>query len=349
MVPMRNPSRMPFFTQGFTRQPVRERSSGSAARTVPLFRASLNCSKTMRCSSEYPSGGWSNSPSMRDANGGGNGGPLSELERFQYGLDALEILPFGSDERQAPYGIEHAHQSERGLHWDWVGLDKIDFHQRQIAAMDPAGFGEFSAQTVSAQLRHFRGNFVAGHGNDAVTTEGKQRQRDSIIARQNYEIIRNSVSQCGHLSDVSRGFLDADDVGDHGKPFHRRRLQVRAASSRHVVEDDWQTRRPCDSAVVLIKAFLRRLVVVGRNGKQSIGAQQFDFTGKFDHLLRVVAAGAGEDRNFSGTLLDGDFDNAKVLGARQRRAFPGCAAGYEEIDAGRNLAPHQLSQRRLVQ
>src|SRR5215510_1481625 len=150
MVPMRNPSRIPFFTQGFTRQPVRERSSGSAERTAPLFSASLNCSKTMRCSSEYPSGGWSNSASMRDANGSGNGGPLSELQRFQYSLNALEILPFGSNHGQAPHRIEHAHQSERGLHRDWVGLDKIDFHQRQIAAVDPAGFGEFAAQAAAA-------------------------------------------------------------------------------------------------------------------------------------------------------------------------------------------------------
>ena len=32
--PIRNPSRMPFFTQAFTRQPVGEPASGSAARTA---------------------------------------------------------------------------------------------------------------------------------------------------------------------------------------------------------------------------------------------------------------------------------------------------------------------------
>ena len=42
MAPMRNPSRMPFFTQPFTRQPPGDAASGSAARTVPAFSASLN-------------------------------------------------------------------------------------------------------------------------------------------------------------------------------------------------------------------------------------------------------------------------------------------------------------------
>src|ERR1700733_12423361 len=39
--PMRNPSRIPFFTQPFTRQPTGDAPSGSAARTEPSFSASL--------------------------------------------------------------------------------------------------------------------------------------------------------------------------------------------------------------------------------------------------------------------------------------------------------------------
>ena len=37
--PMRNPSRMPFFTQAFTRQPLCADASGSAARIAPAFSA----------------------------------------------------------------------------------------------------------------------------------------------------------------------------------------------------------------------------------------------------------------------------------------------------------------------
>src|SRR5258708_30068328 len=52
-VPIRNPSRMPFFTHGFTRQPNFDAGSGSAARTEPEFRASRNAWKIWKCSLEY--------------------------------------------------------------------------------------------------------------------------------------------------------------------------------------------------------------------------------------------------------------------------------------------------------
>ena len=48
--PMRKPSRMPFLTQAFTRQPVFEEASGSAERIAPAFRASLNRSKRPKVS-----------------------------------------------------------------------------------------------------------------------------------------------------------------------------------------------------------------------------------------------------------------------------------------------------------
>ena len=49
--PMRNPSRIPFFTHGLTRQPVFEDESGSAARTAPVFSASLRRANSAKCSS----------------------------------------------------------------------------------------------------------------------------------------------------------------------------------------------------------------------------------------------------------------------------------------------------------
>ena len=51
IAPMRNPSRMPFFTQVFTRQPLRADASGSAERIAPSFSACLNRSKSAKCSS----------------------------------------------------------------------------------------------------------------------------------------------------------------------------------------------------------------------------------------------------------------------------------------------------------
>src|ERR1700733_3401795 len=48
IAPIRNPRRMPFFTQGFTRQPDGEDASGCAARSSPSFSASLNFRNSRR-------------------------------------------------------------------------------------------------------------------------------------------------------------------------------------------------------------------------------------------------------------------------------------------------------------
>src|SRR6266478_8373989 len=83
-LPMRKPSKIPFFTQALTRQPVSDAGSGSAARTSPRFRAPLKDSKVRRCSSVYCGGGKSNSCSISD----GSIGFLDEAERFQNGMNA---------------------------------------------------------------------------------------------------------------------------------------------------------------------------------------------------------------------------------------------------------------------
>ena len=53
--PIRSPARMPFFTQMFTRQPLRVDASGSAERIVPAFSAALNRAKSSKsCSVNVP-------------------------------------------------------------------------------------------------------------------------------------------------------------------------------------------------------------------------------------------------------------------------------------------------------
>ena len=57
--------------------------------------------------------------------------------------------------------------------------------------------------------------------------------------------------------------------------------------------------------------------------------------------MRVVAAGAGEHRHLALGLFERDLDDAQMLGARERRALAGGAAGHQEIDARVDLPAHQ--------
>ena len=89
---------------------------------------------------------------------------------------------------------------------------------------------------------------------------------------------------------------------------------------------------------MLVEAFLRGLVVVGSDGENAVGAQGFDLVGQFDDFVGVVAAGAGQHGDFAFGFFQRDLHHAQMLGAGERGALAGGAAGDEEIDAGLDLA-----------
>ena len=81
---------------------------------------------------------------------------------------------------------------------------------------------------------------------------------------------RNLVDHRGHLADVARRFLHADDVVDLRQALQRGRLDVDAGAALHAVDDDRQRDAGGDRFVVLIQAFLRGLVVVRRDGEDAV-------------------------------------------------------------------------------
>src|ERR1700681_2874877 len=89
MLPIRKPSRMPFLTHAFTRQPLGiTDASGSAARMFPAFNCCLNSEKSEKCSGVYCRGGLSKILSIsccklvRPRRG-------HQADRFEHPLDLL--------------------------------------------------------------------------------------------------------------------------------------------------------------------------------------------------------------------------------------------------------------------
>ena len=56
-------------------------------------------------------------------------------------------------------GSSNPINARRGFHRNGIRFDKVNFHQRKEFAMDGASLVKFAAQTVAAQLRHFRAEF----------------------------------------------------------------------------------------------------------------------------------------------------------------------------------------------
>ena len=117
---------------------------------------------------------------------------------------------------------------------------------------------------------HLRGNFVGSDGNDAATTERDERESDGVVPREYEEIAGDGVEDGGHLSDVSRGFLDSGDVLEAGEALHGGGLDVDAGASLNAIENDGKGNGGGQGFVMLVKAFLRGLVVIRRSGENRI-------------------------------------------------------------------------------
>ena len=91
--------------------------------------------------------------------------------------------------------------------------------------------------------------------------------------------------------------LTPDDIGQFVKPLHGVDRHVDDATRRNIVDDDRNADGVVDRLEMLIKALLRRLVVIGRDDQNGVRAGLLGETRKLDRLLRVVRPRAGDDRN----------------------------------------------------
>ena len=126
--PMRNPSRIPFFTHALTRQPVGEAASGSAARTSPRLTAALNSRKSrkmlLRCIepearqtiAQFAVAACTLSSDARQVLVRMQ---LSRaIERFQHGANARFDFPLSAQRAANANRFEQAHLRHRRLHRD---------------------------------------------------------------------------------------------------------------------------------------------------------------------------------------------------------------------------------------
>src|SRR6267143_1993025 len=217
-----------------------------------------------------------------------------------------------------------------------------------ITPVNRARTGKVTLEREPRQLRHLRWNFVRHHGDDAASAKRDDRERDGVVAGENDEVLRHRVQNRGHLRDVAGGFLDADDIFNLREPLHCSWLNVHPSPSLHAIQNNRQRNCLSDGAIMLEQAFLRRLVVIRRDGENSIRAESGQLARQRYHLRSVVASGPSEDGDLSLSEFDGDFHYTQMFFMRQRRAFAGRSARYEEVDACVDLPPHQLAHRCFI-
>jgi len=167
----------------------------------------------------------------------------------------------------------------------------------------------------------------------------------NLLGRMNEEV---RLPLLGDAGEVRRRVLHADDVLELIEPRHRGVRHIDHGARRDVVDQD----RDADSVVhgleVLVEPFLRRLVVVGRDHEQRVGAGFLGVPGEVDRLGRVVGTGAGDHGDTALRLGDRPFHNLLVLVMAERRALAGGADRHQALRALGDLPGDMLAHRRLV-
>jgi len=141
------------------------------------------------------------------------------------------------------------------------------------------------------------------------------------------------VGDLGRVGDVARGLLDAHDVGVRGQALYVALADAAATAAGDVVQNAGDVHGVGHGLKVLVDALFVRLVVVGGNEQQTIGAQALISERLGEHGLRGVRVRAGDDGDAARNLLDHCGDNGVVLVVGHRGALSGGAQGEDGVSA----------------
>ena len=136
-----------------------------------------------------------------------------------------------------------------------------------------------------------------------------EAERGRVLAGELVEARAHGRALLRDAHHVGGRVLHAGDVLQLEQPLHGVDRHVDHRARRDVVDDDRNADGVVDRLEVLVKPFLRRLVVVGRDHQHGIGAGLFGVLRELDRLVGRVRAGAGDHRHPALRLLDAPFDD----------------------------------------
>ncbi len=169
---------------------------------------------------------------------------------------------------------------------------------------------------------------------DAVSADGENGQGVLVVPAPDREPGRRSPDDAPDLLQVAAGLFHPDDVGDLRQPDGGLCSEVGDGARRDVVENARDGDRLGDGPEVTVEALLRRLVVVGHDQEQPVGARPLRLAREFDALGGAVGARACDDVAPARQRLFYLADQAQLLLARQGRGFARRPADHQRVASG---------------
>src|ERR1051326_126029 len=344
--PTRNASRIPFLTQVFTRQLPAETS---AARALPRFNISLSSPTAWITFARWPfsicSGGSSNNRSMVSL----SGISVQQFEIIQNLLKPRPVLHTQFDHRQPVHLLDKSHGGERRFHRNRIRFHKIEVHQWEELVMDLRRPFEFPFQ---AKADHFRKQFrdhIRDDRHDAVGAECGEGERDRVVARPDAKPLLAVPQNLHDLCEIARRLLDPCDARNFfAHPENGFRFDVARSPARDVVNDDFGVHRFRYGEIMPEIPFLCRLIIVGADRKNCVGARLYCLARERDRLGGRIRACARNNLRLLPRLLGYDPDDARLLVVRECRALSRRSGGENRLDAVRDLEVDKFPQGLLV-
>jgi soluble lytic murein transglycosylase len=192
------------------------------------------------------------------------------------------------------------------------------------------------------------GSNIGGHRNATDPTLRIKCRGGRVLTGQ-LDKVGSQFDPCPQRSgQITRRVLDTDDIGQQSQTRHGRHRHVDDAASGDVVNDNRQFGRIMDGLEMLIKPFLRRLVIVGCDDEGGISPDLPGIAGQADGLFRRVGPGAGDNRNLSLGNFNRQCDDESVFLMTEGRRLPGGATGNETMRAFIQLPLHEILKGSLI-
>ena len=126
------------------------------------------------------------------------------------------------------------------------------------------------------------------------------------------------------------------------------RVDIAPVLSGHIVNEDRDIDGFDDRFVMLIKTFLRRLIIVWGDGKYFIRTYRSCVLCQRDSFMRRIASRTNNNGNPARCLFDDDVHNVMMLGMIERRALTGCPARDQPVDTVGNLKIDECTKRSFI-
>ncbi|CAB4392233.1 unnamed protein product [Rhizophagus irregularis] len=276
-----------------------------------------------------------------ESQGGEQQGACGGGRRNQGGLANSHVVSC----RVTAYGWDKRPASRRAPRTvSWKGADRGASGKRR-----PAGIKPISASAHLTGTGFGSTNSLACRSSTVLLMATARAMSPAMAASHNGKRLRHILQQRDAAADVAGRIFHADDIWHGGQADDGLIRHVGDGTARHVVQDDREVDRFGNRREVAKHALLRWAVVVRHDLQRRIGAGFLGEARQADGLGSGIGAGAGDDRDTAGTMLDGQTNQFAVFidadGGRLARG----ADDHDAVGAFGDMPVDQFFQAILVQ